>query len=141
MAPRALDVLTTDECLALLKESRVGRLVYVDDRGPVAVPVNFTLIDDDIVFRVSGGTKRAAMSQPSLAFEVDRIHDDERWGWSVIVRGNGQEIPLSEVAQLLRESPGGFPSWVDGTHNVWLRITPEEMTGRRLGEETWPRLI
>jgi len=78
MAQRALNVLTTDECLALLRRSRVGRLVYLDDVGPVAVPVNFALIDDDVVFRVSGGTKQAAMQQPSVAFEVDHIQDDER---------------------------------------------------------------
>jgi nitroimidazol reductase NimA-like FMN-containing flavoprotein (pyridoxamine 5'-phosphate oxidase superfamily) len=142
MAQRALNVLTTDECLTLLRRSRVGRLVYLDDLGPVAVPVNFAMIGDDVVFRVSGGTKQAAMNQPSVAFEVDHIQDDERSGWSVIVRGNGQEIPLREVPQLLRGSDGNFPApWANGVHNVWLRITPEKVTGRRLGDETYPLLV
>lgn len=142
MAQRALNVLTTDECLALLRKSRVGRLVYLDDLGPVAVPVNFALIDGDVVFRVSGGTNQAAMNQPSVAFEVDHIQDDERSGWSVIVRGKGQEVPLHEVPQLLRDSAGNFPApWANGVHNVWLRITPEKVTGRRLGEETYALLI
>lgn len=135
MSQRDLEELSPEECFALLRTARVGRLVYVDDLGPVAVPVNYALAGDDIVFRVAGGGKRVAMQQPVLAFEVDAIDDDERSGWSVIVRGSGAEVDIRDVPALLRRIEGQLPvPWATGVHNVWLQITPLKVTGRRLGD-------
>ena len=78
MTQRELEHLSPDKCFELLAGARVGRLVYLDDLGPLAVPVNFALAGHDIVLRVEGGAKQAAMQQPMLAFEVD--HVDEDWG-------------------------------------------------------------
>ena len=134
MTQRDLVPLPSDECFALLGQASIGRLVYQDHEGPVAVPVNYALAGTDIVIRVEGGVKRAAMSQPTLAFEVDRIEEDERSGWSVIVRGAGKEVDLEAVPDLLRQMQGHPPlPWAHGVHNVWLRITPGRVTGRRLG--------
>jgi hypothetical protein len=134
MAQRDLEELTPDECLGLLRQARVGRLVYVDDDGPAAVPVNYAVAGSDIVFRVEGGAKQAAMSQPTLAFEVDHVDDDERTGWSVLVRAKGREVDIDEVPDLLRRIDGPPPGpWAAGIHNVWLDLTPTMLTGRRLG--------
>jgi nitroimidazol reductase NimA-like FMN-containing flavoprotein (pyridoxamine 5'-phosphate oxidase superfamily) len=133
MSQRDLEHLSPEECLELLRAVRVGRLVYVDDDGPVAVPVNYALAGSDIVFRVEGGAKRAAMSQPMLAFEVDHIDEGEHSGWSVIVRGHGREVDLDDVPELLRHIDGAPPQpWAVGIHNVWLQLTPRSLTGRRL---------
>lgn len=135
MTQRDLEHLSQADCVALLRTERVGRLVYVDDDGPLAVPVNFALAGDDIILRVEGGAKRAAMSQPTLAFEVDHIDTDEQSGWSVLIRGSGQPIEMNDVAQVLRQVDGPLPRpWAEGIHNVWLRITPHTVTGRRLGD-------
>src|ERR1700739_1552935 len=92
MTQRELEDLSPDECFRLLAAARVGRLVYQDDLGPAAVPVNYTMAGHALVFRVEGGAKRAAMQQPMLAFEVDHIDKDEESGWSVLVRGVGAEV-------------------------------------------------
>src|SRR5438067_9660937 len=76
MTQRQLDELTRDECLNLLRRKGVGRLVYQDDVGPIAEPVNYAVAGEDIVVRVQGGAKRAATSRPSIAFEVDRIDEE-----------------------------------------------------------------
>jgi Pyridoxamine 5'-phosphate oxidase len=72
MTQRELEDLPPDECFRLLGAAHVGRLVYQDDLGPLAVPVNYAMAGHEIVFRVEGGAKRAAMQQPMLAFEVDQ---------------------------------------------------------------------
>jgi nitroimidazol reductase NimA-like FMN-containing flavoprotein (pyridoxamine 5'-phosphate oxidase superfamily) len=101
--------------------------------GPVAVPVNYALAGSDIGFRVAGGTKQAAVSQPLLTFEVDHIDDDERSAWSVLARGKGHEVEIEDVSALLRQIEGPPPQpWAGGVHNVWLQITPQTLTGRRL---------
>jgi nitroimidazol reductase NimA-like FMN-containing flavoprotein (pyridoxamine 5'-phosphate oxidase superfamily) len=133
MAPRELKEMSPEECLALLHRAQVGRLVYQDDVGPIAVPVNYTMAGEDIVVRVAGGSKRAAMRQPTMAFEVDDIDEDGRTGWSVIARGVGQEVEMERVPALLRGMEGHTTPWVFGDHNVWLKITPLIVTGRRLG--------
>ncbi|HVN52341.1 MAG TPA: pyridoxamine 5'-phosphate oxidase family protein [Acidimicrobiales bacterium] len=136
MAQRELEPLSEEECFALLGGPTVGRLVYIDDVGPIAVPVNYAVAGRDIVVRVEGGTKRAAMRQPVITFEVDHIDEAARSGWSVVVRGTGREVETAGVASLLQGMGGRFPSpWAFGVHNVWLQITPVAVTGRRLAAE------
>jgi hypothetical protein len=134
MAQRVLEELSPHECYALLGQARVGRLVYEDELGPVAVPVNYAMAGTDIVVRVEGGTKRLAMEQPTVAFEVDHVDEDERSGWSVIARGSGTEVEIRDVPALLRRIDGDpHVPWAVGIHNVWLQLTPHTLTGRRLG--------
>jgi nitroimidazol reductase NimA-like FMN-containing flavoprotein (pyridoxamine 5'-phosphate oxidase superfamily) len=57
MTQRDLQELTIEECFDYLTQARVGRLVYLDETGPVAVPVNYVLAGKDIIIRVEGGTK------------------------------------------------------------------------------------
>jgi uncharacterized protein len=136
MVQRELEVLSPDECFRLLGAASVGRLVYHDDLGPLAVPVNYGMAGQDIVLRVEGGAKRAAMQQPMLAFEVDHVDEDGKSGWSVLVRGAGAEVDPERVPALLRTMDGHFPTpWASGIHNVWLQIVPHNVTGRRLGAE------
>jgi nitroimidazol reductase NimA-like FMN-containing flavoprotein (pyridoxamine 5'-phosphate oxidase superfamily) len=133
MGQRQLTVLDELECRRLLGQAQIGRLVYLDDDGPAAVPVNYAMAGGDVVIRVEGGVKQQAMCQPALAFEVDDIDVDERSGWSVLVRGTGREVAVEEVPDLLRRIEGRLPTpWADGVHNVWLVLTPERLTGRRL---------
>jgi nitroimidazol reductase NimA-like FMN-containing flavoprotein (pyridoxamine 5'-phosphate oxidase superfamily) len=136
MPQRELTELTSDECYALLSSAQIGRLVYVDDLGPLAIPVNYCVAGSDIVFRAEGGAKAHAMRQPVLAFEVDAVDNDQHSGWSVLVRGPGEEVPATEVLDILRMMEGDFPRpWAFGVHNVWLRIRTRAITGRRLGAE------
>jgi hypothetical protein len=88
----------------------------------------------ELVIRVEGGTKRAAMGQPTLSFEVDLLDEQEHSGWSVIARGTGREVAIEDVPELLRRLEAHPPQpWAEGIHNVWLKITPQSVTGRRLG--------
>jgi hypothetical protein len=95
------------ECLELLGRQSVGRLAYHEEIGPVVEPVNYAIAADTIILRIEGGSKRQAMTQPLLAFEVDHIDPDNKTGWSVIARRVGQEVPLDHVAAIpSRIAPG-----------------------------------
>ena len=73
--------------------------------------------------------------ETTLAFEVDHIDESDRSGWSVLIRGPGEEIKIDQVPTLLHTLQRDFPTpWAIGVHNVWLRITAHVVTGRRLGE-------
>lgn len=142
MKQRELEELSRQQCLDLLAHETVGRLVYIDELGPVAEPVNYAIAGETIVVRVEGGSKREAVTQELLAFEVDHFDTDDNSGWSVVVRGPGREIPLEDVPALLHElrQTGVDPPlpWPSGIHKVWLRITVKSLSGRRLGQESSP---
>ena len=55
MPQREIEDLTSTECFALLVEQVVGRIVFADDDGPGAVPVNYGVAGDEVVFRVDVG--------------------------------------------------------------------------------------
>ena len=73
--------LTKQECFALLAGQRLGRVVLVDDRGPLALPVNFVVDQHSVLFRTDEGTKLAVASRGArVAFEVDGTEEATRTG-------------------------------------------------------------
>ena len=134
MAQRDLSPLTEPDCYSLAGGVHVGRLLFVDEVGPVAVPLNFSFAGRDVVFR-SAAVREVALAQEVAGFEVDEISETEHSGWSVLFRGPVSEVPDDEVPALLRVMEGRFPTpWAVGVHNRWMRLTPRTVTGRRLGE-------
>jgi nitroimidazol reductase NimA-like FMN-containing flavoprotein (pyridoxamine 5'-phosphate oxidase superfamily) len=62
--------LTKQECFGLLAGQRLGRVVLVDDRGPLALPVNFVVDHYTVLFRTDEGTKLEVASRGGrIAFE------------------------------------------------------------------------
>ena len=123
--------LTKSECFGLLAGQHLGRVVLIDDLGPIAVPVNFVLDRDTVVFRSGEGTKLNVVDRgASVAFEVDRTDEATRTGWSVLVRGDAAEITdpddLARVRGLLL-----YP-WAPGVKTHYVRIRPSALTGRRI---------
>src|SRR5215207_4378284 len=49
--------LTKQECFELLAGQHLGRVVLVDDLGPIALPVNYLLDRHSVLFRTDEGTK------------------------------------------------------------------------------------
>jgi nitroimidazol reductase NimA-like FMN-containing flavoprotein (pyridoxamine 5'-phosphate oxidase superfamily) len=132
MPQRKLEELTEEECFALLQQEQVGRLVYVDELGPLAIPINFAVDGRTIVFRREG-SERVESLPDDLAFEVDHVDSPDRSGWSVLVRGSAQGVELEAVPEMLHRMAGRYPSpWAEGHHNNWVAITPRVVTGRRL---------
>jgi len=127
-----LDALGYDECQELISLGGIGRLVFVEDRGPVAVPVNFKMLGGDVVFRTAAPSPSfdAALSNGAVSFEVDRIDDALGEGWSVLLSGKAHIICDErelKLAQDLRVQP-----WAGGERDIYIRIAPERVSGRRL---------
>jgi uncharacterized protein len=132
---RTLDGLSWDECFDLLEQETVGRLVYADDDGPAAVPVNYVIANQNIVFRSEKGSKIEALRAGPVAFEVDHIDAADRCGWSVLVRGTADLVDIEQVPALIRRSNGSVPvPWKKGVHAIWVTIRPTTVTGRRLSD-------
>ncbi|MCK0177230.1 MULTISPECIES: pyridoxamine 5'-phosphate oxidase family protein [Mycobacteriaceae] len=132
-----LSVLNRRQCLDLLQDARVGRLVFTEDGAPAVHPVNFRLWHDDVVFRVAGGAKLAVAGSAELvAFEADELDPDHHTGWSVVVVGHAEEI--TDVDEMVEVSGTFVQPWVDGRRDHFIRIRSAKMTGRRFREPGLP---
>lgn len=118
----------------MLREGRLGRVAVRLTNELVILPVYYALLEDDIVFRTSSGTKlNAALLRTTVAFEVD--HDDP--GWSVLVTGHAQEVRGS-AEQAVARTVLGY-GWPARQRECIVRIRAEKVTGRRLRTINPPR--
>jgi nitroimidazol reductase NimA-like FMN-containing flavoprotein (pyridoxamine 5'-phosphate oxidase superfamily) len=127
----ALEQLPRDECLRLMASVSVGRIIYTRRALPAVELVNFALDHGDIIIRTDGGGKLAAATQHSVvAFETDRLEEDQQAGWSVTAIGQSREVTDPAEISLLQKI--GLTSWVPEAREHFIRMSPEILNGRRL---------
>ena len=125
--------LTREECQELLRSASVGRLA-VTLLGTLHVfPVNYALDEEVLVIRTRPGTKLTAARQAPVVFEVDEVDAVRRTGWSVVVRGYAEELTGAHAQELVtRTLAVDLTPWDPGPHAHWLRLVPQDVTGRRI---------
>jgi len=128
---RRLEPLTPTECWELLDAHGVGRVVFVDARGPVALPVNYVVDDGDLIFRTAEVSSVSASTYVDrVGFEVDRYDETRREGWSVLA--NGKVRAIDDPAELREVAALGVVPWAEGQRTRYLRLTVRTITGRHL---------
>jgi hypothetical protein len=126
-----LEVLSTAECRAYLAPGGVGRFLFTAARGPVAMPVNYRMLGDDIIFRTTAPASADAGAGPGqVSFEVDQLDDALSEGWSVLVSGAAR--PVSAQPELDEVKALAIDPWAGGDRDVYVRIVAREVTGRRI---------
>jgi hypothetical protein len=125
-----LEVLSQEECRALLEQETIGRVGVSVDALPAILPVNYSVVDGGIVFRTGEGTKfRAALDHTIVAFEVDHSDPNREDGWSVLAVGVA--APFDASPEILRSAAMPTP-WAGGSREHLVRIRPEVISGRRV---------
>jgi hypothetical protein len=83
------------ESFELLRTATIGRLCVIEHGYPIAVPVNFRIIERDgeqvVVVRTAPNTLVARYRGPA-SLEVDHIDLEGGSAWSVIVRGELRRV-------------------------------------------------
>ncbi|GAA4147357.1 pyridoxamine 5'-phosphate oxidase family protein [Actinomadura keratinilytica] len=126
-----LEILDADQCRALLASAPVGRIVFTDRALPAVQPVNFALVDDEVVIRTSNGSKLAAAVRGAVvAFEADDFDAATRTGWSVVVVGHARLVTDPGELEELRRLP--LTPWAPGEREQFVRIRPQMYSGRRI---------
>ncbi|MCK2212532.1 pyridoxamine 5'-phosphate oxidase family protein [Actinomadura sp. ATCC 31491] len=129
-------VLDEKECLRLLEPGGVGRIAFEGRYGLTVLPVNFRLLDGAVVFRTATGGSTdedlrtgVADVEYKVAFEVDRIEELTRGGWSVLVQGGLHHVTAEEEQAA---AATGVEPWAGGEREQYLKIVPSRVTGRRI---------
>jgi hypothetical protein len=130
---RELEELDREQCLALLRQVPVGRLVFTERALPAVQPADFRWWRGDVVIRIAHPAVLAAASGNRIvAFETDDLDADLQCGWTVTVVGHAQVI--TEVPDLIELSKIFSRPRIGGRRDYFVRVRTEKVTGRRL----WP---
>ena len=127
------DVLSTEKCLELLRGAIVGRVAFTVSEGPRIVPVNYTTVDEAIVFRTTPDSLLGRHAQEPLAFEIDHVDYADHKGWSVLATGRGERVEDTEELSRIRRTWDPAP-WAGGARPLYVKLAWDELTGRRLGQ-------
>ena len=137
MADRIIEELDEDQCLALIAPGGVGRIAYASRFGLAVLPVNYALQDGAIVFRTAENRPldedlRTGITNADyrVAFEIDSIDLAGRQGWSVLIQGPAHHVTGAEQDAV---RSAGVESWAPGDRELFVRIAPHRITGRRVG--------
>lgn len=127
-----LEGMTAAECKQHLAGGGVGRFLFVEPgRGPVAIPVNFDMDGDDVVFRTGNASSvSAGLHERRVSFDVDHLDDALSEGWSVLVTGKAHII--TDQADLARAEALHIEPWAGGDRPIYVRLTGSQITGRRI---------
>jgi nitroimidazol reductase NimA-like FMN-containing flavoprotein (pyridoxamine 5'-phosphate oxidase superfamily) len=80
-------------------------------------------LDEDLQTGIAGGDYL-------VAFEIDEIDTPGRQGWSVLIQGPAHHVE-GEAERAAAEQAGVEP-WPAGERELFLRIVPNRVTGRRI---------
>ena len=123
--------LDQERCRALLTEKCVGRVAVVVNGVPEIVPVNYAVVDGDVVFRSGTGSKlHAALASQPVSFEVDHIDETTRTGWSVLLSGTSYVV--TDAEEQARIEALDLDAWAPGTREEIVRVRADLLSGREI---------
>jgi nitroimidazol reductase NimA-like FMN-containing flavoprotein (pyridoxamine 5'-phosphate oxidase superfamily) len=133
----AIEPLDEAESIELIATAEIGRLAYSGRYGPTVLPVNYRMFEGTIVFRTRQDSSvdedlrtGIAGAEFVVAFEIDRIDPQRREGWSVLVQGTAHHVDSD--AERAEVSQAGVEPWPGGDRELFLRIVPTRISGRRV---------
>jgi nitroimidazol reductase NimA-like FMN-containing flavoprotein (pyridoxamine 5'-phosphate oxidase superfamily) len=136
-ASRVLEELDEAECLRLIAPGGIGRIAYSGRYGPTVLPVNYRVFERTIVFRTAQDSATdedlrtgIADAEYKVAFEIDDFDTAAREGWSVLIQGSAHHVDSEAERASLADA--GVDPWPDGDRELFLRIVPSRMSGRRV---------
>jgi nitroimidazol reductase NimA-like FMN-containing flavoprotein (pyridoxamine 5'-phosphate oxidase superfamily) len=142
MPYQSIEELSEAECLRLIAPGGIGRIAYESRFGPAVLPVNYTFRHNAVLFRTAeyGALDEdlrtgITSGEYKVAFEIDDIDSAARCGWSVLIQGPAHHLTAPE-----RDAAGvaDLQTWAPGARELFVKIVPTRITGRRLGGRAEP---
>ena len=136
-AEPVVELLDEAECQGLIAAGGVGRIGYTGRFGPTVLPVNYVLHEGTILFRTGqhsplGEDLRTGIehAESKVAFEIDETSAATREGWSVLVQGSAHLVDSEAERASIVQS--GVEPWAGGEKELFIRVIPSRITGRRI---------
>jgi hypothetical protein len=124
------------ECMELLTDGAVGRLVFNSRYGLTALPVVMMIDGGSLVLGtwdpVFDEDLRTGIAHADyqVAVEVDRIDQQAHQGWIVLARGGAHHLDTeAERAPFIN---AGLEPWVEDVPAHFIRVSPTALFGVRV---------
>jgi hypothetical protein len=96
----------------------------------VVLPTNYVLDQGTVLIQVSPHSTLARhLRSGPASFQIDDFDDFNQVGWSVLVRGDASHVDSAELPSDEGDRP---QTWAEGPRTLYVRITPHDISGRRL---------
>ena len=135
-ARRILENLGEAECMELLADVGLGRLVFTSRYGPTALPVMYKIDAGSIVLgtwdRVFDEDLRTGIAHADyqVGVEVDQVDPQAHEGWIVLARGAAHH--LDTEAERAPAIDAGLEPWVENVPAHFIRVSPTAIFGVRV---------
>jgi len=137
MPEAVLETLDDAECLRLIADGGIGRLLFAGRWDLTVLPVNYKLHDGAILFRTAQDSATEedlrtgiAHAEFRVAFEVDDFDIQAQEGWSVLIQGPAHHLDTEEERS--HALAVGVQPWPSGPREHFIEIRPARITGRRI---------
>lgn len=118
------------ECWRYLRSTSVCRMAFTRGNTGEIFPLNYVPSDGTPLVRTGEGTKTDALAEGKVvALEADGLNQYGTIAWSVVVKGRAAVV--SDAEEFEDAADAGLSPWQAGPKNSLIRVTPEEITGRR----------
>ena len=131
-------MLSAGECRDYLARGGIGRVAVSVAALPSIHAVSFVLDGERLLFRVAQRSPlRRAVAGSVVAFSADHFDEHYEEGWSVMVRGVGEEVADEAVADSLRALP--LRSYSEAPErDCFVRVPLTQLSGTRA---YWPVVV
>jgi len=123
------EVIPEPRCRELLGLHTAGRVGWNAPGGPHILPVTYSYLNSEIVFRTSPhGVLSSLQRRARVAFEIDEIDEQGTFGWNVLVLGTAEQVTgRYSLTSLWKDGP---VPWASGVRNLFIAIKPDQISGR-----------
>lgn len=134
---RVVERMDDAESMELLRTERIGHLAYDSRYGPLALPLEYEVFEDSIVFLTYGPffteedlRTGIARAEYHVHVEVDHLDPEAREGWMVVAAGAAHHVDdEAERAELAKVC---LKPWVEGESDHMIRVKPVHVEGQRI---------
>jgi pyridoxamine 5'-phosphate oxidase-like protein len=132
-AQRVAERLGEDECMELLADGGMGRLVFTSRYGLTALPVIYKIDGESIVLGtwdpVFDEDLRTGIADADyqVAVEADQIDPQARLGWIVLARGAAHHLDTEAERAAVVDT--GLEPWINEVPAHYIRVTPTTFFG------------
>jgi hypothetical protein len=84
-----------------------------------------------VIFRTAPDSLLALYAKALVSFETDRLDAARMEGWSVLVHGHAHKVTDEREVKHIEERTHLEP-WAGGARDVYVRISPAQISGRRI---------
>lgn len=125
--------ISVTECRELLSVAVIGRIAFNSATGMQLIPVNFLFSDGNVYLQVNAASVMGQLGagMEDVAFETDHHEDLYQQAWSVMVNGSIEQVTDQQEVERIR-SHRQLQPWAVGDRNMFLRLTPRAISGRKV---------